>query len=302
MNNKAEETMRLNSLVLLLSICAMFLMAGCPRDTNTESSGAEVSSNPITAEVPDSVATSAAGTLDTDASDEAQDVMEPDDDMAEGEDAENEQTAGEEADETMADDAKDSTEADMDEPGAEMTDEMDKGDVTMVVLETSKGDVVLEVHADWSPLGAEHFLELVKAGFYDGAPWFRVFKDPMGISVAQCGIAADPEVTAQWQQKTIMDEPVVMGNMEGTVAFGKSQMPNSRSTHIFVNLSDNSRALDPQGFSCFAVIVEGYDIIDSLKETGASAVDQYQLSMQGIDYFYQVVPDGDIIKKAYIRE
>jgi hypothetical protein len=99
-----------------------------------------------------------------------------------------------------------------------------------------------------------------------------------------------------------MDEPVITGNKRGTVAFGKSQMPNSRSTHIFINLADNSSALDPQGFACFAIIKEGLDVADSLQETGAGAVDQGQLSQRGIEYFKSVVPNGDVITRAYVRD
>jgi peptidyl-prolyl cis-trans isomerase A (cyclophilin A) len=293
--------MRFNSLIILCCISAVLVLAGCPRDTGTEAGGSNASATSAVTDAAASAASGAAGTLDVaadgeDAADADESGMDVDEETAgDGE-------AGAEEADTAADNAEGDTEAATDEPGAEMTEVDKKGDLTMVMLETSKGEILLEVHADWSPLGAAHFLELVEAGFYDGAPWFRVFKDPMGISVAQCGIAADPKVTAEWQQKTILDEPVVKGNIKGTVAFGKSGAPNSRSTHIFVNLSDNSRALDPQGFSCFAIVIRGYDVVDSLMETGSSAVDQYQLSMQGIDYFYQVVPDGDIIKKAYIRE
>ncbi|MCB1220221.1 MAG: peptidylprolyl isomerase [Planctomycetales bacterium] len=169
--------------------------------------------------------------------------------------------------------------------------------VTTVVLETTDGDIVLEVHSAWSPLGSEHFLELVKAGFYDGAPWFRVLDG----FVAQCGVAADPEMNTKWSNKTIQDEPVVVGNKRGFVAFGKSQMPNSRSTHIFINFTDNSSALNPQGFACFAQVVEGMEIADGLFK--CEFRDQGALqNVGGLDAFKARFPDADFIKRAYIRE
>ena len=166
-----------------------------------------------------------------------------------------------------------------------------------VVLETSKGEIVLEVHEDWAPVGAAHFIELVEDGYYDGAPWFRVIEG----FVAQCGVAADPELTSKWQDECIVDEPVVKGNERGTVTFGKSGEPDSRSTHIFINFRDNSAGLDPQGFSAFAEVVEGLEIADSLQVTGDSTVSQDRLSSRGISYFNEVMPDGDVITKAYIR-
>ena len=47
-----------------------------------------------------------------------------------------------------------------------------------VRLQTTKGDVVILVHRDWSPIGADHFYELVKTGFYNDN---RVFPDCAGL-------------------------------------------------------------------------------------------------------------------------
>ena len=109
-----------------------------------------------------------------------------------------------------------------------------------MVLETTKGDIVLEVHPEWAPLGAA-LPELVNLKFYDGAPWYHVLDG----FVAQCGVSADPKLNATWMEKTIKDEPVVQGNKTGYVwRFGKSGAPNSRTTHIFINMADNSQSLD----------------------------------------------------------
>jgi cyclophilin family peptidyl-prolyl cis-trans isomerase len=169
--------------------------------------------------------------------------------------------------------------------------------VVIVVLKTTKGDVVLEVHPEWSPLGAAHFLELVKLKFYNGAPWFRVLDG----FVAQCGISADPELNAKWMEKTILDEPVVQGNQPGYVAFGKSAMPNSRTTHIFINMADNTQSLDPQGFSCFAKVIAGMDVVAQLARVEYQ--DQQSLSEPGgLGTFKAMYPKADYILKAEIRK
>ncbi len=168
---------------------------------------------------------------------------------------------------------------------------------TLVMLETTKGNILLELHKDWSPLGVAHFLELVNAKFYDGAPWFRVIDG----FVAQCGVAATPALNAAWGEKTIQDEPVLQGNQPGYVAFGKSGAPNSRSTHFFINLVDNTQALDGQGFSCFAKVVEGMDV--ALKLYKAEYQDQQGLAAPGgLDAFKSMYPQADYIKKAYIKK
>jgi cyclophilin family peptidyl-prolyl cis-trans isomerase len=167
--------------------------------------------------------------------------------------------------------------------------------VTKVELNTTRGKIVLAVHPEWSPLGAAHFLELVKAGFYNGAPWFRVIDG----FVAQCGVAASPEMNKKWMDKTIQDEPLVQGNKRGMVAFGKSGAPNSRSTHIFINLADNTKSLDPQGFSCFAEVISGMDVADKL--TRCEYQDQGGLGAEGgMKSFKAMFPKADYIKTAKV--
>ncbi len=75
-------------------------------------------------------------------------------------------------------------------------------------FETSKGDVVIEVHRDWAPLGADRFYNLVKSGYFDGARFFRVIPGFM----AQFGIHGDPHVAAVWRDATIPDDPVRQRN------------------------------------------------------------------------------------------
>jgi peptidyl-prolyl cis-trans isomerase A (cyclophilin A) len=194
---------------------------------------------------------------------------------------------------TSGDSATGSTDTTDSEEG--MTPESNK-DGNVVVLETTKGNIVIQLHEDWSPLGVAHFKELVSAKFYDGAPWFRVIDG----FVAQCGVSADPKMNDEWSEKTIKDEPVVKGNLRGTVVYGKTGMPDSRSTHFFINFVDNSASLDRQGFSAFGEVTEGMDIADSL--TRCEYADQGGLAGPGgIDKFKSRFPSADYIKRAYLK-
>src|SRR5207253_742806 len=100
-----------------------------------------------------------------------------------------------------------------------------------VNFDTSKGLVVVTVHHDWAPLGADRFYNLVKNGFYDEARFFRVVPNFM----VQFGINGDPAVQSNWMNATIPDDPVKQSNKKGYVTFAKTGAPNSRSTQIFVN-------------------------------------------------------------------
>jgi cyclophilin family peptidyl-prolyl cis-trans isomerase len=165
-----------------------------------------------------------------------------------------------------------------------------------VELETTRGRIMLDVHEDWSPEGALHFRQLVEAGFYDGAPWFRVIEG----FVAQCGLSSDPALNAQWHDRTIPDEPVVMGNQRGYVTYGMSSLPNSRSTHFYINYGDNS-FLDDKGFAAFAVVSSGMDVAEQLAQVEYH--DQGGLAGPGgIERFRSAHPDADYILSARVIE
>ncbi|MCD6119009.1 peptidylprolyl isomerase [bacterium] len=171
-----------------------------------------------------------------------------------------------------------------------------KAESNIVVFETTKGDIVVELHEEWAPIGVAHFKELINAGFYDGAPWFRVLDG----FVAQCGVAADPALNEKWGEATIKDEPVIKGNVRGTIVYGKSSLPDSRSTHIFINFVDNSAKLDQQGFSAFGEVIEGMDVADSL--FSCEFRDQPGLAAEGgLEKFKATFPDADYIKRAYFK-
>jgi cyclophilin family peptidyl-prolyl cis-trans isomerase len=169
-------------------------------------------------------------------------------------------------------------------------------DVTTVVLESTDGRVVLEIHPEWAPLGAARFIELVEMGFYDGAP---VFRNMQGF-MAQFGIPPDPALTAEWQQRVIADDPVLETNTPGRITFAMAG-PNTRTFQVFINKEDNS-GLDSRGFAPFGEVVDGMDVVQGWHITGDATVNQGLLSQQGITYFNQVMPDGDIIERAYIQE
>jgi cyclophilin family peptidyl-prolyl cis-trans isomerase len=129
-----------------------------------------------------------------------------------------------------------------------------------VRLETSKGPIVIAVHRDWAPQGADRFHELVTSGYYDDARVFRIRKGTW----AQFGIAGDPKTAQAWRTRTIPDDPYKgVSNTRGTVAFAFKD-PNGRTTQVFINLKDNSETHDREPFVVFGKVVEGMDVADAL--------------------------------------
>lgn len=171
-----------------------------------------------------------------------------------------------------------------------------------VLLETTKGNIILEVRREWAPNGADRFYNLVRYGYYNNTAFFRV-RDK---TWAQFGIAASPEIAQRWRTKTIPDDARKVSNARGTVAFAFKD-PNGRSTQVFINLRDNSSTLDAQQFAPFAKIIQGMDIADALYagygETsggGIRAGHQDSVFAGGNAYLKQRFPKLDYIKRAVI--
>ncbi len=168
-------------------------------------------------------------------------------------------------------------------------------------FETSKGDVIIEVHRDWAPQGADRFYNLVANGYYNDCRFFRVLSNFM----AQTGLHADPAVTTAWRSANILDDPVKRSNTRGYVTYAQSAAPNSRTTQIFINYKDNS-FLDQQRFAPFGQVVQGMEVVDALYAAygegppRGSGPDQMKIMMQGNAYLTQNFPKLDFIKTCSI--
>lgn len=171
-------------------------------------------------------------------------------------------------------------------------------DVYKAKFDTSQGAIVIEVHRDWAPLGADRFYNLVKNGFYDDVRFFRVLAGFM----AQFGMNGDPSVQAAWGPARFNDDPVKESNKRGYVTFAKSSAPNSRSTQVFINFADNA-PLDSQGFAPFGRVVQGMEAVDKLYTGyGSNNVpDQGQITAEGNKYLMASYPKLDYIKTATIE-
>ncbi|MBO0861274.1 MAG: peptidylprolyl isomerase [Chloracidobacterium sp.] len=135
-----------------------------------------------------------------------------------------------------------------------------------VRLETSKGEILIEIHRDWSPNGADRFYNLVRAGYYDETRFHRVIKERW----AQFGVNGDPKISNLWRMRTIPDDPRRESNVRGTIAYAFA-VPNGRTTQVFINLRDNSATHDKEPFTPFGKVIEGMDVADALNAEYAEA-------------------------------
>lgn len=168
-------------------------------------------------------------------------------------------------------------------------------DVYQVRLETSKGPIVLEIHPEWAPIGADRFRELVDAEFFDDCRFFRAVPG----FVVQCGMSGDPLLNTKWKEKKIPDDPVLQTNKRGYVTFATSG-PDSRTTQFFINLKHNA-ALDKMGFAPIGRVIEGMELVDQIETKYAEEPDQQLISTRGNAYLRSNFPDLDYIQTARAR-
>ena len=160
---------------------------------------------------------------------------------------------------------------------------------------TTRGAFVVAVTRAWAPLGADRFYNLVQAGFFDGARFFRV----VPRFVVQFGLSGDPRVNAAWDSARIADDPVRQTNARGRVTFATAG-PGTRTTQLFVSLKDN-RGLDGMGFAPFGeVSAAGMAVVDGIYAGYGELPDQGRITMEGNRYLESQFPKLDYVKKAEI--
>ncbi len=164
-----------------------------------------------------------------------------------------------------------------------------------VRVETTRGGLVVAVTRAWAPLGADRFYNLVRAGFFDGASFFRVVPG----FVVQFGLSGDPRVNAAWQSARIADDPVKESNRKGTITFATAG-PGTRTTQLFINLGENPR-LDRMGFAPFGEVVSGMSVVEAIYAGYGETPSQGQITAQGDSYLKSQFPRLDLIQKATIE-
>jgi peptidyl-prolyl cis-trans isomerase A (cyclophilin A) len=175
-------------------------------------------------------------------------------------------------------------------------------DVFRARFETTRGDIVIEVHRDWSPLGADRFFNLVRGGYFDASKFFRV----RAATWVQFGLNGDPKIAQAWREATFPDEPRKESNVRGTIAYAFAP-GGLRATQMFINLQDNSATHDGEPFVPFGRVIEGMEAADAIYadygDTAGGGIrggQQAPLFEQGNAWLEKNFPQLDAIKRATI--
>ena len=146
----------------------------------------------------------------------------------------------------------------------------------------------------WAPLGADRFYNLVQAGFFDGARFFRV----VPRFVVQFGLNGDPRANEAWRAARIPDDPVKQTNSRGRLTFATAGR-DTRTTQLFINLGEN-RSLDGMGFAPFGEVVSGMEVVQAIYAGLRGAARPGPDHDGGERYLEATFPRLDYVKKAEV--
>jgi len=138
--------------------------------------------------------------------------------------------------------------------------------MSTVKLETTMGDIVIELDEEKAPVTVQNFLNYVRDGFYDGTIFHRVIPNFM----VQGGGFSDQMMQKMSQDPIQNEADNGLTNDRGTIAMARTQDPNSATAQFFINHNDNTflnhTAPDVQGwgYCVFGKVSEGMDVLDAI--------------------------------------
>ncbi len=135
-----------------------------------------------------------------------------------------------------------------------------------IVLETSKGKIVVELHPDKAPKTVENFLGYVQSGFYNGTLFHRVIP---GFMIQGGGFNADMK-KKETRPPITNEADNGLKNLRGTLSMARTSDPDSATAQFFLNVADNAN-LDHTaktsrgwGYAVFATVLEGMEVADAI--------------------------------------
>lgn len=142
-----------------------------------------------------------------------------------------------------------------------------------VLLETSVGNITLELNAQKAPKTVANFLKYVESGFYNDTIFHRVIDDFM---IQGGGFTTD--YTKKKTRTPLMNEADNrLRNTVGTIAMARTRDPHSATAQFFINVNNNSsldfreKRVRAWGYAVFGRVIKGMDVIYKIKSVATGA-------------------------------
>jgi peptidyl-prolyl cis-trans isomerase A (cyclophilin A) len=159
----------------------------------------------------------------------------------------------------------------------------------VVLMETSLGNVKLELLTKEAPISVKNFLDYVKSGFYDGTVYHRVISNFM---IQGGGFTAD--LNQKQTNPPIKNEADNgLKNLRGTLAMARTMVVDSATAQFFINVVDNGtlnqrdKTQQGYGYAVFGKVSEGMDVVDKIAAVRT-----------GIQKGFRDVPETPVVIKS----
>ncbi len=134
----------------------------------------------------------------------------------------------------------------------------------MVKLETSMGNIVIELNEQAAPVTVKNFLGYVEESFFDGTIFHRVIP---GFMIQGGGFTTEME-QKETREPIINEAANGLKNERGTIAMARTNDPNSATCQFFINHRDNGSLNYVEngnpGYTVFGKVTEGMDVVDAI--------------------------------------
>jgi peptidyl-prolyl cis-trans isomerase B (cyclophilin B) len=147
-----------------------------------------------------------------------------------------------------------------------------------VKLQTSLGDIIIELNPEKAPITSQNFLDYVESGFYEGTIFHRIIPGFM----AQGG-GFDTEFVQKDTQPPIKNEADNgLKNLRGSVAMARTSIPDSATSQFFINCADNgfldhSSPTPPGwGYAVFGSVIDGLAVVEQMEKVATGSRSGHQ--------------------------
>jgi cyclophilin family peptidyl-prolyl cis-trans isomerase len=154
-----------------------------------------------------------------------------------------------------------------------------KGGNPVVLLETSMGNIKLELFPDKAPISAKNFLAYVNEGHYDGLIFHRVIR---GFMIQGGGFTPDMKERRPAHPPIKNEAGNGVKNERGTLAMARTGVVDSATAQFFINVANNDflnhKNETPQGFgyAVFGKVIEGMEVVDKIRGVPTGNVRMFQ--------------------------
>jgi peptidyl-prolyl cis-trans isomerase B (cyclophilin B) len=142
----------------------------------------------------------------------------------------------------------------------------------VVLIETSMGNIKVELYEEKAPISVKNFLSYVDDKHYDGTIFHRIIgKENADRDFMIQGGGYDKDMKEKKTKPPIKNEAGNgLSNVRGTIAMARTSVPDSATSQFYINVGDNSfldraNSRDKVGYAVFGRVIEGMDVVDKIK-------------------------------------